>query len=828
MNQTSLKINVKNVSGYLVTTNNTQPPEVITRQIDPSQFATISFVNNAISAIAASTSAAAYTNAINYVISQSYSNSLQLSTSLFNYQTTVGLASNVAVLSSNNSTYLGGVTLSTIQSQITSNSATAYANAVSYTASQFFVNTATLTTTLTLYAPLINPLFTNNIYVGNTTVNTTINSTSFSGTSNNSLYLGGTTLSTIQTQIIANSATTYTNAISFATSQFFVNTSQLTSNLTNYALLINPLFTNNVYVGNSTVNTIINSTSFSGTSNNALYLGGSSLATIQTQITSNSATAYTNAINYVIAGSFVNTSQLTSNLTNYALLINPLFPNNIYVGNSTVNTTINSTSFSGTSNNALYLGGSSLSTIQSQITSNSTTAYTNAVNYVVSGSFVNSSQLTSNLVNYALLINPLFPSNIYIGNSTVNTSVNSTSFSGTSNNALYLNGTNLSTIQSQITSNSTTAYTNAVNYVIAGSFVNTSQLTSNLINYALLINPLFPSNIYVGNSTVNTTINSTSFSGTSNNSLYLGGVTLATIQTQITSNAATAYTNAVNYVVAGSFVNSSQLTSNLANYALLINPLFSNTVYVGNTTVNTSVNSTSFSGTSNNSTYLNGQLGSYYTTATNITTGTLPYSIFPVNIANTTGSFTITGVHTHNANIVVGSAASIVANGTIGTTGQVLTSNGTTLYYSTMPAVTTILAGNAINVSVVGSNTYISSNSNSSIEFVIDGGGSAITTGIGNFVEIPFAANIVQWTLVSDVSGNITIDVLRNSYSTYGTNTTTVGVGTMPNIASSTKNQAVPLSWTATAISAGDWVGINITAAATVKKVTLSLKIQRI
>ena len=86
----------------------------------------------------------------------------------------------------------------------------------------------------------------------------------------------------------------------------------------------------------------------------------------------------------------------------------------------------------------------------------------------------------------------------------------------------------------------------------------------------------------------------------------------------------------------------------------------------------------------NNSTYLNGQLASYYTNATNITTGTLPYAQIPANIVNTTAAFTISGVYTHTANLVVNTG--IVAGGSRGTAGQVLTSNGSSgnVYWSTV------------------------------------------------------------------------------------------------------------------------------------------------
>jgi hypothetical protein len=58
----------------------------------------------------------------------------------------------------------------------------------------------------------------------------------------------------------------------------------------------------------------------------------------------------------------------------------------ISVGNSTVNTTVNATSFSGTANNANNFGGSSTTTWGNYITGNAATAYTNATTYSANAS----------------------------------------------------------------------------------------------------------------------------------------------------------------------------------------------------------------------------------------------------------------------------------------------------------------------------------------------------------------------------------------------------------------------------------------------------------
>ena len=103
--------------------------------------------------------------------------------------------------------------------------------------------------------------------------------------------------------------------------------------------------------------------------------------------------------------------------------------------------------------------------------------------------------------------------------------------------------------------------------------------------------------------------------------------------------------------------------------------------------------------TANNSTNLGGQAASYYTNATNITTGALPYAQIPANIVNTTAAFTRTGITTFSANVVLGSSG-LSANGGFGTAGHVLHSNGTATYWAADDnsggTVTSVASGNGI------------------------------------------------------------------------------------------------------------------------------------
>jgi hypothetical protein len=79
----------------------------------------------------------------------------------------------------------------------------------------------------------------------------------------------------------------------------------------------------------------------------------------------------------------------------------------------------------------------------------------------------------------------------------------------------------------------------------------------------------------------------------------------------------------------------------------------------------TTINSTVYSATANNANNFNGQLASYYTNATNITTGTLPNAQLNANVVNTSAAFTITGVHTHSANIALNSTAILTGNASV-------------------------------------------------------------------------------------------------------------------------------------------------------------------
>lgn len=114
------------------------------------------------------------------------------------------------------------------------------------------------------------------------------------------------------------------------------------------------------------------------------------------------------------------------------------------------------------------------------------------------------------------------------------------------------------------------------------------------------------------------------------------------------------------------------------------------------------------------------------------------------------------------------------------------------------------------------------------ITFVIDGGGTTITTGVKGFLEIPFACTITRATTLADQSGSIVIDVWKDTYANYPpTVADTITASAKPTISSATKAQDATLTGWTTSIAAGDILGFNVDSVTTCQRVTLSLRVTK-
>ena len=199
----------------------------------------------------------------------------------------------------------------------------------------------------------------------------------------------------------------------------------------------------------------------------------------------------------------------------------------------------------------------------------------------------------------------------------------------------------------------------------------------------------------------------------------------------LTSNATTVYwstptTGTVTSVATGNGLTGGPITSTgtvsvLANNGITANSTGTFVTQGTGTVVNATgvhVNST-YIGTlsANNTTYLNGQLAAYYTNATNITTGTLPWAQAPTNSVNTTAAFTFSALQTFNGNS--SALSTVLVNAGETTTISAIAANGTinydlttqsVLYYTTNAAANWTVnfrgsSGTSLNTALANSQT---------------------------------------------------------------------------------------------------------------------------
>lgn len=110
------------------------------------------------------------------------------------------------------------------------------------------------------------------------------------------------------------------------------------------------------------------------------------------------------------------------------------------------------------------------------------------------------------------------------------------------------------------------------------------------------------------------------------------------------------------------------------------------------------------------------------------------------------------------------------------------------------------------------------------INYIIDGGGSAITTGVKGFVEIPYNMTITGWQVFGDQSGSVVVDVWRSTYAAFPPVVGgTIAGSEKPTLSSVQSNQDLSLSTWTTSLSTGDILGYNVDSVSTVTRITVSL-----
>ena len=608
----------------------------------------IGLVNTAITA----NSATAYSNAVLYVDNKLYVNSAQLSTNLSNYQTTAGLSSNVATLTANNTSFVGTVSAVNVVSN-----------------SQLSSNLANYVTTTNL---------TNNLANYQTTAGLSANVATL--TANNTSFVGAVSAANV------------------------VSNAQLVANLANYATTAAATAYAATAYANSTaytdtrigvVNTAITSNSSAAYSNAVTYVD-TRIGVVNTAITSNSATAYTNAVAYVDAKLYVNSSQLSTNLSNYVTTTN--LTNNLSNYQTTAGLSSNVATL--TANNSTYLNG--------QLAA----YYTNATN--ISTGTIAEARLPYRLNQNLTTTNNVTFANISLTGGTISTApVNASDIVNKQYADAIATGVNFHPavrLSTTVTFDATTAtYNNGTNGVNATITDNSPYVAISLDGVAAAY----------GDRVLMRTVSNTAWNGiyvvsNTGSASYPWILTRAYDYDQIGSGVNEIDKGDLIYVLAGAtlagtaWVQQNDVTtigtdgisfvqfSSKALYPLTEGAGLYYSVggaYDGSAASTLAVNTTYIATlSSNNAAYLGGVAAASY--------------------VNTSGAYTITGVHTYNANLVMGAAAGISVNSSFGTAGQVLTSNGTTAYWAATGA-GSFTNGQSISVAnlvITGSVTANSSN----------------------------------------------------------------------------------------------------------------------
>lgn len=205
--------------------------------------------------------------------------------------------------------------------------------------------------------------------------------------------------------------------------------------------------------------------------------------------------------------------------------------------------------------------------------------------------------------------------------------------------------------------------------------------------------------------------------------------------------------------------------------------------------------------------------------------------------ADTTGITQLTGDVT--AGPGSGSVAATIANDAI-TTVKILNSNVTYAKIQNVSATDRLLlrdtagagvieegiVANGIEFSGAPGIRQTAAARTRSVAVVIDGGGSAITTGVKVDFRFPVAGTIIRNTLLADQAGSIVIDIWKDVFANYPpTVADTITAAAKPTLSAAQASEDSTLTGWTTAIAAGDTFRINVDSAATITRVTLVLDI---
>lgn len=110
----------------------------------------------------------------------------------------------------------------------------------------------------------------------------------------------------------------------------------------------------------------------------------------------------------------------------------------------------------------------------------------------------------------------------------------------------------------------------------------------------------------------------------------------------------------------------------------------------------------------------------------------------------------------------------------------------------------------------------------------IDGGASVITTGQkAGFIQIPYAGTITGWTLLADQAGSVVLDIWKCHQAMHPpTIADSITGWNKPDLTDEIQSSGGVIGW-ATDIDPFDIFAFNVDSVAIIKKLTLTLTVQK-
>ena len=157
---------------------------------------------------------------------------------------------------------------------------------------------------------------------------------------------------------------------------------------------------------------------------------------------------------------------------------------------------------------------------------------------------------------------------------------------------------------------------------------------------------------------------------------------------------------------------------------------------------------------------------------------------------------------------------------TVTTSALVLETNGT---LNSNQLLLNLVQGTGITLTnTAGATTFNVSARTGSINYVIDGGGTTVATGVKGQVNIPISMNVTGWVLTADQSGSAVVDVNAGSYASFPT-LSSIAASDKPTLSSVQKNENLTATTWSGSLAAGTQLQFSVTSATTVTRLNLGL-----